>query len=401
VAVLAGLGVLGLGVGGYILAHQRVAWPWEHRVAYRADFAEAPGISPGHGQEVRIAGVRVGDVSAATVTPDGRARLTLSLQRRYGRGYDNARAVLRPKSPPNALYVLLDPGRPPAGRLRPGAVIPLAQTAPPVQVDEALTHLHQRSRAALRVLLAESDRALAEPAAAALPGAFRAIDSTFVDLRPVVEALQTRRERIARLTTALADIATAAGADDARLATLLADARTTLAALSARDADLDATLRALPGFNDELGRSSAAVSALSAELDPALDGVKAAADRLPGALAGLTGVVDHLDSTLDRARPVVAGARPLVGDLRPLAASSRLALGDTVAWTPRLDPVTANLVAHLGDLAAFLANGTSVTSLEDANGPILRGLVVMGLETLTPAEQPGVRGVPGHDRGAP
>jgi phospholipid/cholesterol/gamma-HCH transport system substrate-binding protein len=204
-------------------------------------------------------------------------------------------------------------------------------------------------------------------------------------MRPVVEALQTRRALLARITTALSDIATAAGKDDARLADLLGRARTTLGTLSARDADLDATLAQLPGFNEELRRSSEAVSALGAELDPALDGVKAASERLPGALAGLTAAVDHLDGTLDRLRPVVAAAPPLLADLRPLAQSGRAALSDTVAWTPRLDPATANLVRYLPDVAGFFTNGVSATGLEDANGPILRGLVVIGPETVTSA----------------
>ena len=382
-AVLAGLLVVGSGVGAYILAHQRVVWPWEARVAYRADFAEAPGISPGNGQEVRIAGVVVGDVSAAGVTREGRARLTLSLEERYGTVYENARAYLRPKSPLNDMYVLLDPGGPPAGRLRRGAVIPAAQTARPIQIDEVLSHLDERSRQALGVLLAESDVAMAR--ADALPGGLRAADSMLVNMRPVVEALETRRALIARITTALADIATAAGEDDARLAHLLQGARTTLETLSARDADLDATLAQLPAFNDELRRSSQAVLALSRELDPALDGLKAASERLPGALAGLTAVAGDLDGTLDRLRPVVDGARPLLVDLRPLAESARASLSDTVAWTARLDPTTANLVRHLPDVAAFFGNGVSTTGLEDANGPILRGLVVMGPETATSA----------------
>jgi phospholipid/cholesterol/gamma-HCH transport system substrate-binding protein len=82
---------------------------------------------------------------------------------------------------------------------------------------------------------------------------------------------------------------------------------------------------------------------------------------------------------------VVDGARPLLADLRPLAESARSALSDTVAWTARLDPTTANLVQHLPDVAAFFGNGVSMTGLEDANGPILRGLVVMGPETATSA----------------
>ena len=72
---------------------------------------------------------------------------------------------------------------------------------------------------------------------------------------------------------------------------------------------------------------------------------------------------------------MVDGARPLVADLRPLLANARPALADTVAWSHRLDPVTGNVVGHLPDLAAFIYQGNSVFQLEDANGPILRGLV--------------------------
>jgi phospholipid/cholesterol/gamma-HCH transport system substrate-binding protein len=180
-------------------------------------------------------------------------------------------------------------------------------------------------------------------------------------------------------------VATAAGDDDTRLAHLATSARTTLDALRARDTELDATLAALPGFTSELQRSSTAVAGLGAELDPALDGIRAAADRLPGALAGAAGVADRLGSTFDLARPVVSAARPLVADLRPFVDSARAALTDTVAWTGRLDPITANLVGHLPDLAALVYQTNSATQVDDANGPILRGLVLMGSATLTPS----------------
>jgi phospholipid/cholesterol/gamma-HCH transport system substrate-binding protein len=379
--VIAGLVVLASAVGGFILSHQRVSFPWQEKVTYRADFEEAPGVAPGQGQEVRIAGVPVGEISKADITGDGRARLTLLLKKRYSTVHANARVFLRPKSQLNEMYVLLDPGGKPAKVLGPGSVIPLAQTTRPIQLDEVLSHLDDRARAAGRIALEESDAALARPGS--IPPDLQAADATLLALRPVMEALDTRREKIARLVTAFADIATAAGEDDARLARMLDSARETLDTLAARDAELDATLRQLPGFGDDLRTASGAVSDLATQLNPTLDGIKAASDRLPGALAGMSGVVDRLDRTVDLARPVVDGARPLAADLRPLLASARPALADTVAWSYRLDPLTGNLVGHLPDLAAFVYQGNSVFQLDDANGPILRGLVVAGAETIT------------------
>lgn len=386
-SVLAGLLVLASAVGGYILTQQRISFPWDETVAFKADFEEAPGVAPGQGQEVRIAGVPVGEITKAEVTDEGLARLTLSLESRHGEVHENARVWLRPKSPLNEMYVLLDPGGAPAARLEPGSVIPLARSARPIQMDEVLSHLDAKARAAGGIALVEADAALAEPGR--IPPGLAATDAALVALRPVMEQLDTRRDRIARLVTALADIATAAGEDDTRLARLVDSARETLAALAARDAELDATLAQLPAFGDELRRASTAVTGLSGELDPALDGIRDAADRLPGALAGLSDVVDRLDRTVELARPVVAAARPLAADLRPLLASARPALADTVAWTGRLDPVTANLVDHLPALSDFVYRSNSTFSLQDDNGPILRGLVIHGGDSLLSLFAPG------------
>ena len=379
-AVISGLVVLASAVGGYILSNQRVSFPWQQKVVYQADFEEAPGVAPGQGQEVRIAGVPVGEITRSEITRDGRARLTLSLKKRYSTVYANARAFLRPKSQLNEMYVFLDPGGEPARVLEPGSVLPLAQTTRPIQLDEVLSHLDDRARTAGRIALEESDAALARPET--IPPGLQAADATLLALRPVMEALDTRRDKIGRLVTAFADIATAAGQDDARLARMLDSARETLDTLAARDAELDAALRQLPGFGDDLRTASGAVSDLAGQLNPTLDGIRAASDRLPGALAGMSGVVDRLDRTADLARPVVDGAGPLAADLRPLLAASRPALVDTVAWSHRLDPLTANLVEHLPDLGPFVYQGNSIFQLEDANGPILRGLVVAGPETL-------------------
>ena len=58
-------------VGGVVLANQRFVPPWSDRLVFYANFAASPGVSPGNGQEVRIAGVNVGDIVGAEVDDSG------------------------------------------------------------------------------------------------------------------------------------------------------------------------------------------------------------------------------------------------------------------------------------------------------------------------------------------
>jgi phospholipid/cholesterol/gamma-HCH transport system substrate-binding protein len=385
VAAVLAAGVLSL---GYLLSQQQVIWIWEKRVEYQAEFVEAPAVKPGK-QEVRIAGVVAGDIAKAQVTQDGRARLTLSLEPRYGAVYDNARVFLRPKSPLNDMYVLLDPGGPPGKRLRPGSVIAATRTERPIQADEVLSHLDGRTRKALSVLVREVDAATAQPDV--VPPALRGAARTLSSLQPVVEELEGRQQRIRRLVTALADIATAVGADDTRLRTVFSDARTALDALSARDAELDATLSRLPGVTAELRRASKPLQALAGELNPALDGLRAAAGDLPGALASVEGVVERLDRTLDRAGPLVVSARPVVADLRPVVSAAGVALDDISHWSPRLDPITANLVRYLPSIQQVIYQVSSLLQVEDANGPTARVQPNHGAKSLVPPGSAGSR----------
>ena len=61
--------IAGLGVGGYILSNQRFYLPkWvpivgSDYVKYTADFATAQSVTPGQGQTVNIAGVKVCEIT--------------------------------------------------------------------------------------------------------------------------------------------------------------------------------------------------------------------------------------------------------------------------------------------------------------------------------------------------
>ncbi|WP_028654455.1 MlaD family protein [Nocardioides sp. J54] len=380
VAAILALVLAGLLVAGVILAKQRVHWPWQDEVVIQADFRSVPAISPGNGQEVRIAGVTVGRITEADVTDDGRARLTLSIEP-GNPVYKDTHLVLRPKTPLNDMYVEMSQGTEAAGELEDGAVIPVEQTSNPVQVDEVLSHLDDSTRAALTTLLGESDVALAS-AAKALPAGLDAADETLGTLRPVVKAMAQRRESIASLVTSLRTIATAAGADDARLQRLVTSLATTVETLAAHDGDVRAALKALPGATDQLREATSAVTELSTELDPALVNLRKASGELPSALAAVGKVAKEVEDTAQRARPVVAELRPVVADLRPFVRALQPALDDVVPIASRLDRGTRILTERFTDLQAFVYNTASVVSLQDANGGILRGQVQVNTSTL-------------------
>lgn len=392
VAIMGVLLLLGLTVGGVILGNQRFNPPWANDRIFYATFDSTPAISPGNGQEVRIAGVAVGDIREASVDADGKARLKLAIDRKYT-VYDNARVVLRPKSPLNEMYVELSPGGPPGKEIADDQVLPVGNAQSPVQIDEVLSHLDDNTRFALTSLLSESDTALAH-APRALPDGLTNTEAVLTDLRPVVDQLDTRRDKIAQLVTALSQVSTALGGNDERINRLATNLQQTLSVLDKQNPALDASLGQLPDFTTKLNSAMRGVTDLAGELDPALANVRAASDKLPDALSRVGDSVDQLDSTLDALSPVISKARPVVGDLRPAVSDLNGALGDLVPISEKLDTVTAAAVPYLTDLQAFVYNTNSVVSLRDANRGILRGLLqvsptslplpLQGLATPTP-----------------
>jgi len=370
----------GLLVAGVILAKQRVHWPWQDEVVLQADFRSAPAISPGNGQEVRIAGVTVGRITEADITDEGFARLTLSIDPDYP-VYKDARLVLRPKTPLNDMYVEMSQGTEGAGELEDGDVIPVEQTVNPVQIDEVLGHLDENTRQALTTLLGEADAALAN-APEHLPEGLAATDRTLQTFRPVVESLEKRGDTIASLVSALQTVASAAGEDDVRLQRLISAMATTVSTLADHDDDLRAALDELPGVTEQLADATSEVVGLSGQLDPTLRNLKQASSELPAALEELGDVAGHLEETAVTARPVVRELRPLLADLRPFVDSLQPTLQDLVPVADQLPGSTELLVARMTDLQAFVYNTASVVSLQDANGGILRGQVVVNAATL-------------------
>ncbi|MGW0471270.1 MCE family protein [Streptomyces coeruleorubidus] len=102
---------------------------------YSAAFAEAGGLKPG--DEVRIAGVKVGKVEEVDLDGD-RVKVTFKIKDEPGFGTETG-ASIRVKTILGAKYLALHPkGR---GRLEPGSEIPLERTVPAYDVVQAFSDL--------------------------------------------------------------------------------------------------------------------------------------------------------------------------------------------------------------------------------------------------------------------
>lgn len=359
----------------FIMLHLSSGLPWTSYKIVKVEFTQVPGVNPGADSPVTMAGVDVGTITDSQLSDHDTAILTLKLQG-HPNVYTNARAVLRPKNPLNEMSVELNPGGPPAGLLPDGAVIPASQTSRPIQADEVLDHLDSRSQAALTDLLVQSDVALARAPQNWAPG-LTATTNTITALRPVVEALRTRREKISQLVTAMSEISAALGQDTDRTAQLADSTQSTLGALSANDTELRSSLAQLPGLSDGLRAALTNTQHLTKQLNPTLDDLHRASNELPHALHRLKELTGPLGDTVDAARPMIHAARPVIADLRPFVHDANDSLNDIRPVTRDFPKNTHLIVSYLNEIAAFMYNTQSVFGHGDANGGIINGHLVV------------------------
>ena len=94
-----------------IVQNQRLRIPLleEKPFELKAEMTTAQAVTPGQGQTVRVAGVRVGDISSVDLE-NGHAVVTMAIDRKFLPVYKNATILLRPKTGLKDMFLELDPG---------------------------------------------------------------------------------------------------------------------------------------------------------------------------------------------------------------------------------------------------------------------------------------------------
>jgi phospholipid/cholesterol/gamma-HCH transport system substrate-binding protein len=386
VAAIVALGAIAAAVGGYVLAHQRLRFPWEPAPFHlKAEFATAQAVTPGQGQTVRVSGVRVGDIAKVDLK-NGRAVVTMDLDPQFkDLVHTDATALLRPKTGLKDMFIELDPGTSAAPRAHEGWTLPVRNTAPDVNPDEILSVLDDDTRDYLKLLIGGAAQGTAGRAGD-LRELFRRFEPTHKDLERVNGAVAQRHRNLRRLVHSLDQLESELAGKDDQLAALVDSSSKVFRTFASEQQDLGRAVSDLPGTlrrtTDTLGK----VQRFARVLGPTADDLRPPVKALDAANAQVRPLAEE-------ATPIVAAQiRPFVRDARPLVRSLNPPASNLAASTPDLTR-TFSVLNHFLNLAAYneggrqgpevagrdegylfwLAwlqhNGASLFSTSDANGP--------------------------------
>ena len=408
VAVIAALMVVGLVVGGVIVSQQRLRLPaWVPLAGtdfytVKAELQTAQALTPGQGQTVNVAGVPVGDIGSVELE-HGRAVVELRIRRRYAPIYRDATVLLRPRTPFKDMYLALDPGSRRSGRVPDGGRIGVAGTLPDVNLDEILAALDGDARDYLQLLVNAGGEALSDPAgrrgqpaAQDLRESFKRLEPTFRAGRRISVALARRRRNLRRVVHNFQALATELGRTDRQLIDFVDRSNATFDAFASEEAKLRESLRLLPSTLSRSETTLRRVSTLASDLGPALARLRPAARALAPSLRELRPFLRETTPVVRRElRPFARDVRATVRTLRPAArdlgrAAPRLVR--TLRWANGLLDMLAYNPPGSEEGYLFWASwaghlGASIFGLQDAHGPLRRGLFLVSCPSLDVLEQ--------------
>ena len=394
--------VAAVGIAGYILSNQRFylpAWVPVLGTDFYEVSAELPtgqAVVPGQGQTVNVAGVKVGEVGSVNLE-DGKAVVDLLIKDEYEPIYRDATILLRPKTGLKDMYLALDPGNERAGELPEGGRVRVANTLSDVNSDEFLAQLDADTRAYLQILLNAGGEAFDdETVSADLREVFKRFEPTARDGEKITRLLIRRRHNIRRVIHNFQELSTALAERDDQLAAFVDSANANFEAFASEESSLRQALRLFPGALDQTEQTLDKTAALAGELGPALERLRPFARELPEALRKSRPFFDETTPIIrDQIRPFARNVQPTVRDLRA-------ATEDLAVVTPRLARSFGVLNRFFNTLAydppgerkpyLFWASwgahaGATMFNLQDAHGPVRRGLVLVDCNGYDVLEQ--------------
>lgn len=280
------------------------------------------------GQDVKIAGAVVGQVSGVHLTRDRHARIEMEIEQGFAPFRSDASCTIRPQSLIGEKFVDCDPGSPKGRVLASSAgsapTVPLARNHSPVDLDLVFAALRLPYRQRLALLVNELGTGLAGRPQD-LNAAIRRANPALQQANRVLAILDRDRNVLGRLIDASDTVIAELARRHGEVASFIGRADTVARAVADRRGDLALAIHRLPPLLDQLQPSATELAGLVTEARPVARDLRSAA-----------GPVQQLLGDLD---PLTQAARPTLVKLNELSVTGRRALGATAPVARKLLPV--------------------------------------------------------------
>ena len=312
------------------------------------------------GGQVEVAGRPVGSISGLTVTPNGLAEVTMSIDGGVALPlHRGTRAIIRAvgQAGVDNRFVQLIPGAATAPELPSGSTLPTSQTNGIVDLDAVLDAFDPHTRASLQQLFAHTAQLYAGSGARYFRGMLRGLDPALAQLSGLSGQLAGDRVELASLVRTGALAAGAVASRSTQLEDALGQAATTFTEIASERTQLADLLTRAPAVLRQAGGTLAGVATAVTALRPTLRATVAAAPSirallnvLPPSLNTLTPVAAQLSSEL-------GGLRETLAALAPLARPAIAGLRSTATGFTALQPILVGLREYGSDLVLGIFNG--------------------------------------------
>jgi phospholipid/cholesterol/gamma-HCH transport system substrate-binding protein len=374
----------------WIFTQQKASLPsWapfvgEDFVHLTAEFSSAQSVTPGQGQEVAIAGVRIGKVDSVDVE-EGHAVVGLNIEPKYlDLIHSDAQLLLRPKTALNDMVVQIDPGVAP-GHVEDGHNFPISQTEPNVNLEGFLSQLDSDTQQYLQLLLAGGAEGIGGRGRQ-LSGAFRRFQPFAHYLAELNGAVAARHRALANVIHNFALLTTELGRHDNQLERFVTSSQAALGNFANVQGSIQESLVEFPSTLTTLQAALASSNRFTNAAGPALTALIPQAQALGPALEASKHFFTETTAPIrDQIRPFTRQIRPVLVHTKqgaPYFEKSIKGFGNSLggfnsflnelAYKPK-----GSKQSFLFYLPWLNHNLNAAYNLTDARGPILRSLILI------------------------
>ena len=284
------------------------------------------------GQDVKVAGARVGSVEQVKLTRDHKARVVMRIDPGFAPFRANADCQIRPQSLIGEKFVECDPGtpsQPPLAKHGGDApTVPIANTHSPVDLDLVFTALKLPLRERLSIIVNELGTGLAGRPAE-LNAAIRRANPALQQANRTLAILDSERHTLGRLIDGSDRVIGQLAARRGKVSGFIDRANAVATTTAARRGDLDLAVQRLPALLAELQPAATDLTGFATDARPVVRSLGAAAPQLRALLGDF--------------HPLADAARPTLVKLSELSATGRRAVRAALPVARLLDPVARRL----------------------------------------------------------